>query len=72
MTGLDFYFQAYQELLTERNGGAIPWSSIIKWCEYNQFDDVNRLVKYVRALEITQRQVDGRRKDNSRGTGQGR
>jgi hypothetical protein len=66
MTGLDFYFNAYQELLTERGEmGVIPWSSIIRWAEYNNCDHVDRLMKYIRAMESVQRQKENERRSNS-------
>lgn len=69
MTGLDFYFKAYNELLTERReSGLIPWSSIIKWAEHNGYDDIDKLMRYIRAMEAKQRQrEDERRSNNNRG-----
>lgn len=58
LIGLDFYFNAYQELLYDRpvgmSVGVIPWSSIIKWCKINGIYDINEIdsfTRYMRAME---------------------
>ena len=66
MTGLEFYFKAFHELLTERReSGLIPWSSIIKWGKYNNCDNIDRLTRYIRAMESVQRQKENERCSNS-------
>lgn len=62
LPGLDFYMQAYTELLPERSigmaVGLIPWRSIKEYADHhgvickNEFD---RLLRYIRAIEETHR-----------------
>jgi len=67
LSGLLYYYQAYQELLTERqvgNFGCMPisWSSIIKWAKYNGINEsekVDRLTKFIRALEASEIKTKG-------------
>lgn len=55
--------QAFNDLLTERpvgamgGAGVIPWSSIIRWCEFYEIKkhDVEKFMRYIRALELAQR-----------------
>lgn len=49
---------AFCELQSDRpvgmSVGQIPWSSIIKWCDFHGLydsDDVNTLIRYIRAME---------------------
>lgn len=74
MPGLEFYFQAFQELITERDIGTIigpkrdigtiigpiPQSAIINWANYNQLDfgETKKLSKYIRAMESAQRDLE--------------
>ncbi len=58
LPGLDVYIKAYSDLIYDRpvglSVGAIPWSSIIKWCELHGINDINDIdtcVRYIRALE---------------------
>ncbi len=62
LPGLHYFYQAYQDLLTDRqvgNMGCMPisWSSIIRWAEYNGITEpekVDRLMKFIRALEANE------------------
>lgn len=58
LTGLDFYFKAFNDLSYDRPigmvAGPIPWSSIIKWCQLNHIHDINEIdtfIRYIRAME---------------------
>jgi len=66
LPGLDVYFNAYRDLSYDRpigmDVGPIPWSSIVKWCQYNNIHDINDIdtcIRYIRKLE----QVDHELKD---------
>lgn len=55
--GLEVYFEAYFDLDTERHHGMglmqIPWSSIQKYAEANQFDEeqTEELHAYIRQMD---------------------
>lgn len=58
LPGLDFYFQAYNDLIFDRpigmTIGLIPWSSITKWCELHEVCDINDIatcIRYIRKME---------------------
>lgn len=63
--GLEFYIQAYVELIYDRQAGMtvgyIPWHIIKTYAEHhgitcpNEFD---KFLRYIRALENTQRKFD--------------
>jgi len=43
--------------------GAIPWSSIIKWCEVYHIHDINDIetvIRYFRAMENAEYQFDNK------------
>ena len=57
------YIEAYAELKTERQVGmaigCIPWSAIIRWAEFNEINDkdkIHKLVRFIRAMENKERQ----------------
>lgn len=67
LPGLDFFFQAFTELQSERQigmaAGPIPWYSIIKWAEFHGMtdpDDIDVLLRYIRAMEATQRECEAK------------
>jgi len=69
LPGLDVYLNAYQELCYDRPVGfavgSIPWSSIIKWCEFHELhdiNDVNTFVRYIRKLEQVDNDIRERKK----------
>ena len=69
-SGLQIYYQAFQDLFTEKQtgfagSGVIPWSSILKWGKYHQVDDVDKLMRYIRALETARNEAI--EKKNKRG-----
>ena len=55
--GLEVYLQAFFDLDSERNHGmgamAIPWSSIVKYAEFQRMDDdqTQDLLYFVRAMD---------------------
>ncbi len=59
LDGLDFYFSAYSDLETDRQismggVGAVPWNSIIKWCNFHGVHDIYEieiLTRYIRSME---------------------
>lgn len=57
LTGLDFYFTAYRELMYDRpvgmTLGPIPWSSVVKWGELHGLDveEIAVLDHHIRAME---------------------
>lgn len=70
LTGLDFYFNAFDELKTERQLGMalgpIPWYSVVRWAEFHGLrnpDDVDVLLRYIRAMEGTQREHEDKEHD---------
>lgn len=65
LDGLDFYYNTYKELKTDRSvgfsSGQIPWSSIIKWCneyEIHDITDKETVVRYIRAMEHAENNFD--------------
>lgn len=50
---LFMYLEAFYELDSERSDGLIPWTSIIRYGEYHEFDDeqMDNLLCYVRKLD---------------------
>jgi hypothetical protein len=60
--GLELYLNAFLELQTERpigmTAGPIPWGSIIRWAEFNAVEDVDVLIRHVRALERASMEFD--------------
>ncbi len=71
-TGLEFYFSAYQDLVTERvsgmSQGQIPWSKIVTWCNHygitdtNEIDTINRYIRAIEAEEIRWRIKESKKK----------
>lgn len=68
LSGLDLYFEAYNELSYDRPAGfdgvagPIPWSSIIKWCELRGISDINDIgtcIRYIRAMEQKEYEING-------------
>ena len=67
LPGLDFFFQAFTELQTERQigmaAGPIPWYSIIKWAEFHGLkdpDDIDVLMRHIRSMETVQREHEAK------------
>lgn len=56
--GMDFYFDAYSQLQTERQIGMavgdIPWGSIVKYAQFHGIenpDDIQDFITIIRAVE---------------------
>lgn len=65
LPGLDFYINAYNDLAYDRpvamGVGAIPWSSIIKWCNLHDIYDIDEIgtcIRYIRAMEKTEYELN--------------
>lgn len=65
LVGLDVYFFAYQDLLSERQigmgVGPIPWHCIHAWAVVNgitDLDEIDVLIHHVRALESADREFE--------------
>lgn len=63
LPGLEFYLQAYNELLHDRQigmaAGSIPWSSIVAWAKLHGFDspdEIDDLINHIRVMERTVRE----------------
>jgi hypothetical protein len=68
MPGLQFYMDAYRDLLTDRpiglEPGPIPWSSIQRYgesCGFTQ-DETEVLKSHIRALENEDRAIENAKK----------
>ena len=73
MAGLEIYFKAYQDLLTERavgmSIGLIPWYSIVRWCKHysiTKINDIENVIRYVRALETAANEWQKNRAENQK------
>ena len=69
LPGLDVYLEAYNNLYYDKpvgmDVGAIPWGSIIKWCELNQISDINDIetcVRYIRKMESVDHEIADRKR----------
>lgn len=51
--GLELFLEAFFELDTERTEGAIPWSSVVRYAEVYQFEEVQfgDLLHHLRTLD---------------------
>lgn len=65
LPGLDFYMQAYMELLPDRQigmaAGMIPWYNIKQYACHHGVDcpnEFDRFLRYIRTLESTHRQFE--------------
>ena len=73
MPGLKFYFDAFNELCTERQlgmaVGLIPWSKIMEYGKHYDLEhyELDRLLKYVRVLESTMQKNIDKKKANKNG-----
>ena len=68
LPGLDFYFNAYKELQTERpigmSVGPIPFSKIIYWAEFSGLsnqNDIDTLINHIREMEMAEAQFRKRK-----------
>lgn len=68
LPGLDFYMQAYRELLPDRQigmaVGMIPWYNIKQYAAHHGVDcpnEFDRFLRYIRTLESAHRSFDDKK-----------